>query len=115
MKLCSNKLIPSEGKTNSSLKYQSLARYGSCKTIKNKIFKKYLCFRAMYGRYPVLRSVRNDLSLARQNKFPGVGQMFRYTLRDESNHIELFRNLFGFIDENPDIWTEEFKRLTRTL
>ena len=34
------------------------------------------------------------LSLYRQNKFPGIGQMFRYTLRDESNHIELFRNLF---------------------
>ncbi|MDA1045041.1 MAG: ribonucleotide-diphosphate reductase subunit beta, partial [Verrucomicrobia bacterium] len=29
------------------------------------------------------------LSLYRQNKFPGIGQMFRYTLRDESNHIEL--------------------------
>jgi ribonucleoside-diphosphate reductase beta chain len=50
------------------------------------------------------------LSLARQNKFPGVGQMFRYTLRDESNHIELFRNLFRvLIDENPDIWTPEFR------
>ena len=50
------------------------------------------------------------LSLARQNKFPGIGQMFRYTLRDESNHIELFRNLFRvLIDENPDIWTESFK------
>ena len=50
------------------------------------------------------------LSLARQNKFPGVGQMFRYTLRDESNHIELFRNLLRvLIEENPDIWTEEFK------
>ena len=50
------------------------------------------------------------LSLARQNKFPGIGQMFRYTLRDESNHIELFRNLFRvLIDENPDIWTDKFK------
>jgi ribonucleoside-diphosphate reductase beta chain len=50
------------------------------------------------------------LSLARQNKFPGIGQMFRYTLRDESNHIELFRNLFRvLIEENPDIWTPEFK------
>ena len=50
------------------------------------------------------------LSLARQNKFPGIGQMFRYTLRDESNHIELFRNLFRvLIDENPDVWTEEFR------
>ena len=51
------------------------------------------------------------LSLARQNKFPGIGQMFRYTLRDESNHIELFRNLFRvLIDENPDIWTADFRQ-----
>jgi len=50
------------------------------------------------------------LSLYRQNKFPGVGQMFRYTLRDESNHIELLRNLLmELIDENPEIWTEDFR------
>ena len=56
------------------------------------------------------------LSLARQNKFTGIGQMFRYTLRDESNHIELFRNLFRvLIDENPDIWTTDFKTLLTDL
>jgi ribonucleoside-diphosphate reductase beta chain len=50
------------------------------------------------------------LSLYRQNKFPGIGQMFRYTLRDESNHIEVFRNLLmDLVDENPDIWTPEFQ------
>ncbi len=50
------------------------------------------------------------LSLYRQGKFPGIGQMFRYTLRDESNHIELFRQLFvSLIQENPDIWTEPFR------
>lgn len=50
------------------------------------------------------------LALYRQNKFPGIGQMFRYTMRDESNHIELMRNLFmDLIDENPDIWTEDFQ------
>lgn len=50
------------------------------------------------------------LSLYRQNKFPGIGQMFRYTLRDESNHIELLRNLLNEIrNENPEIWTDEFK------
>jgi ribonucleoside-diphosphate reductase beta chain len=50
------------------------------------------------------------LSLYRQNKFPGIGQMFRYTLRDESNHIKLFRNLFmDLVEENPDIWTAEFR------
>lgn len=51
------------------------------------------------------------LSLYRQNKFPGIGQMFRYTLRDESNHIELFRHLFmDLVEENPDIWTNAFKQ-----
>jgi ribonucleoside-diphosphate reductase beta chain len=55
------------------------------------------------------------LALYRQNKFPGIGQMFRYTLRDESNHIELFRNLFmDLISENPDIWTEEFREDLRS-
>ena len=54
------------------------------------------------------------LSLYRQNKFPGIGQMFRYTLRDESNHIEVFRNLFmDLIEENRDIWTAEFKEELR--
>ena len=49
-------------------------------------------------------------SLYRQNKFEGIGQMFRYTLRDESNHIELFRNLFQDLrKENPDIWTQAFQ------
>jgi ribonucleoside-diphosphate reductase beta chain len=51
------------------------------------------------------------LSLYRQNKFPGIGQMFRYTLRDESNHIEVFRNLFmDLIEENKELWTVEFKQ-----
>jgi len=54
------------------------------------------------------------LSLYRQGKFPGIGQMFRYTLRDESNHIELFRRLLlELADENPDLWTPEFQEELR--
>ena len=54
------------------------------------------------------------LSLYRQNKFPGIGQMFRYTLRDESNHIEVFRNLFmDLVEENREIWTADFKEELR--
>lgn len=50
------------------------------------------------------------LSLYRQGKLTGVGTMFRYTLRDESNHIELFRQLFmELVDENRDMWTSAFK------
>jgi ribonucleoside-diphosphate reductase beta chain len=56
------------------------------------------------------------LSLYRQNKFPGIGQMFRYTLRDESNHIEVFRNLFmDLVEENREIWTPEYKEELRGL
>ncbi|MFM2132439.1 MAG: ribonucleotide-diphosphate reductase subunit beta [Opitutales bacterium] len=56
------------------------------------------------------------LSLYRQNKFPGIGQMFRYTLRDESNHIDLFRQLFSeLVKENPDVWTPAFKEELRQL
>jgi ribonucleoside-diphosphate reductase beta chain len=50
------------------------------------------------------------LSLHRQNKMTGIGQMFQYTLRDESNHIALGRYILSeLIKENPEIWTEEFK------
>jgi ribonucleoside-diphosphate reductase beta chain len=50
------------------------------------------------------------LSLHRQNKMTGVGQMFQYTLRDESNHIALGRYILTeLIAENPDIWTPEFQ------
>jgi ribonucleoside-diphosphate reductase beta chain len=50
------------------------------------------------------------LSLHRQNKMTGIGQMFQYTLRDESNHIALGRYILTeLINENPDIWTEAFR------
>lgn len=50
------------------------------------------------------------LALYRQGKFPGIGQMIRYTMRDESNHIELFRMLIlELIKENPDVWTKSFQ------
>jgi ribonucleoside-diphosphate reductase beta chain len=50
------------------------------------------------------------LSLHRQNKMTGIGQMFQYTLRDESNHIALGRYILQeLINENPDIWTDEFR------
>src|ERR1700684_1794706 len=56
------------------------------------------------------------LSLYRQGKLPGIGTMFRYTLRDESNHIELFRRLLvELVDENPEIWTAAFREELREL
>ena len=56
------------------------------------------------------------LSLYRQGKLPGIGTMFRYTLRDESNHIELFRRLLLELSlERPAIWTPAFRQELREL
>ena len=56
------------------------------------------------------------LSLYRQGKLPGIGTMFRYTLRDESNHIELFRRLLReLVAENPELWTADFREELREL
>ncbi len=56
------------------------------------------------------------LSLYRQGKLPGIGTMFRYTLRDESNHIELCRRLLlELVAENPEIWTPAFRERLRGL
>jgi ribonucleoside-diphosphate reductase beta chain len=56
------------------------------------------------------------LSLYRQGKLPGIGTMFRYTLRDESNHIELFRRLLlELVAEHPEIWTDSFREELREL
>ena len=56
------------------------------------------------------------LSLYRQGKLPGIGTMFRYTLRDESNHIELFRRLLmELVAENPAIWTPALREELREL
>ena len=56
------------------------------------------------------------LSLYRQGKLTGIGTMFRYTLRDESNHIELFKQLLlDLIDENREIWTPDFQKELRDL
>src|SRR5689334_15969102 len=56
------------------------------------------------------------LSLYRQGKLPGIGTMFRYTLRDESNHIELFRRLLlELVAENPEVWSGAFRTELREL
>jgi ribonucleoside-diphosphate reductase beta chain len=56
------------------------------------------------------------LSLYRQGKLPGIGTMFRYTLRDESNHIELFRRLLReLVGESPELWTAGFREELREL
>lgn len=52
------------------------------------------------------------LSFQRQNKMTGVAEQFQYILRDESVHLAFGTDLINtIIDENPAIWTNEFKTL----
>ncbi len=51
------------------------------------------------------------LSFLRQNKMVGVGEQFQFILRDESVHLAFGTDLINtIVHENPEIWTEEFKR-----
>jgi ribonucleoside-diphosphate reductase beta chain len=51
------------------------------------------------------------MNFPRFNKMKGMGQIVSWSVRDETLHclsvIRLFRT---FVQENPEIWTEEFKR-----
>ncbi len=50
------------------------------------------------------------LSLLRNNKMVGVGEQFQYILRDESVHLAFGADLINtIVQENPEIWTPEFK------
>lgn len=50
------------------------------------------------------------LSMLRQNKMVGVGEQFQFILRDESVHLAFGADLTNaIVDENPGIWTDEFK------
>lgn len=50
------------------------------------------------------------LSFGRQNRLPGTCEQIQYILRDESIHMNFGLQLINaIIDENPQVWTEEFK------
>ena len=51
------------------------------------------------------------LNFPRFGKMKGMGQIVTYSIRDESMHVEAMTQLFReFIQENLDIWNDDFKR-----
>jgi ribonucleoside-diphosphate reductase beta chain len=50
------------------------------------------------------------LSLQRSNRMVGIAEQFQFILRDESVHLAFGTDLINtIVEENPAIWTEEFK------
>lgn len=53
------------------------------------------------------------LALGRQNKLPGLSDQIRYTLRDETLHIQFGTYLINTIKEQyPSVWTKKFEAET---
>ena len=51
------------------------------------------------------------LNFPRFGRMKGMGQIVTYSIRDESMHVEAMTKLFRqFIQENIDIWTDDFKK-----
>lgn len=51
------------------------------------------------------------LNFSRFNKMKGMSQIVTFSVRDESLHVEGMTKLFReFIKENPEIWTDDFKK-----
>jgi ribonucleoside-diphosphate reductase beta chain len=54
----------------------------------------------------------NFYVLKRNNKMPGSAEMIQFINRDEDLHLQLFIEIVNQIKkEQPELWTEEFKRL----
>ena len=56
------------------------------------------------------------LALRRQGTMPGIGEQFRYIMRDESLHVNFGVDLITTIrQENPGVWTDSFDAEIRSL
>jgi len=78
---------------------------------KHEIAKTLAAFGAFTEGLQLFASFAILLNFPRLGKMKGMGQIITWSVRDESLHclsiIKLFRT---FVQENPEIWTEELKR-----
>jgi ribonucleoside-diphosphate reductase beta chain len=82
-------------------------------TLKNKkaIAKTLAVYSAFTEGLQLFSSFAILLNFPRFGKMKGMGQIVTYSIRDESLHVEAMTKLFReFIQENLDIWTDEFKK-----
>jgi len=78
---------------------------------KKNIAKSLALFSAFTEGVSLFSSFAVLLNFSRHNKLKGVSQIVSWSVRDESLHSEFGCWLFRqFISENPEIWTDDFKR-----
>jgi ribonucleoside-diphosphate reductase beta chain len=98
------------------LKYQEMKEkydYMQGFSVENKteIAKTLAAFGAFTEGLQLFASFAILMNFPRHNKMKGMGQIVTWSVRDETLHclscIRLFRT---FVQENPEIWTEELRR-----
>lgn len=92
-------------------KIDNLLEASKGKEDKKKIATSLAVFSGFVEGVSLFSSFAVLLSFSRFNKLKGIGQIISWSIRDESLHSEagcwLFRE---FVKENPEIWTDDFKR-----
>ncbi len=90
-------------------KYDYMQQFGV--ETKADIAKTLAVFGAFTEGLQLFASFAILLNFPRFNKMKGMGQIVSWSVRDETLHtnsiIKLFRT---FVEENPEVWTEEFQR-----
>jgi ribonucleoside-diphosphate reductase beta chain len=90
-------------------KYDYMKQFGV--NTKPDIAKTLAVFGAFTEGLQLFASFAILLNFPRFNKMKGMGQIVSWSVRDETLHTNSIIRLFReFIQENPEIWTEDFQR-----
>jgi ribonucleoside-diphosphate reductase beta chain len=90
-------------------KYDYMQQFGS--DTPEDIAKTLAVFGAFTEGLQLFASFAILLNFPRFNKMKGMGQIVTWSVRDETLHTQSAIRLFKtFLEENPEIWTEAFRR-----
>jgi ribonucleoside-diphosphate reductase beta chain len=92
-------------------KHDYVGNFKPSKANKKTIAKTLAVYSAFTEGLQLFSSFAILLNFPRFGKMKGMGQIVTYSIRDESMHVEAMTKLFReFIQENLDIWTDDFKK-----
>lgn len=90
-------------------KYDYMQQFGV--STKTDIAKTLAVFGAFTEGLQLFASFAILMNFPRWNKMKGMGQIVSWSVRDESLHTNSIIKLFHtFLEENPEVWNEEFQR-----
>jgi ribonucleoside-diphosphate reductase beta chain len=90
-------------------KYDYMQQFGV--DTKEDIAKTLAVFGAFTEGLQLFASFAILMNFPRWNKMKGMGQIVSWSVRDETLHTNSIIRLFHtFVEENPEVWTEQFQR-----